>query len=92
MDAFAARDALLARTRAVGLVLTVLVGAATGGVAGLLARTDAADPAPPDAATATPRPLRTVYVPVPAGVRPAPAPARPPQRTRQAPVTVSDAS
>lgn len=82
-DPAAARNALVARTTGVGIALTLLAAALTGGVTGLLARPDpvaaeppAVDPAgaaaPPPVLRPAPRPRRTIYVRVPAA-QPAPA-------------------
>ena len=62
----AARDALLARSTAAGVALTVLAAAGTGAVTGWLARPEPAvaqAPEPPGTAPA-PQPRRTVYLQV----------------------------
>lgn len=80
-DPVAARNALVARTTGVGIALTLLAAALTGGVTGLLARPEPVAAEPPVAETAAPpvtqpipRPRRTIYVRVPAA-QPAPRPA-----------------
>ena len=73
-DRAAARDALVARTTGMGLSLTLLAAALTGGVTGVLARSEplAAEPvpSPSPASGPVPRPRRTVYVRVPAVAAP----------------------
>lgn len=88
-DRAAARDALLARTTGMGLSLTLLAAALTGGVTGVLARPEplAAEPVPsPSPASApVPRPRRTVYVRVPAVSPPFVTPGTARTITRRAP-------
>lgn len=78
-DPVAARDALVTRTTGVGIALTLLATALTGGVTGLLARpepvaaeTPVAETAAPPVTQPIPRPRRTIYVRVPSA-QPAPA-------------------
>jgi hypothetical protein len=87
-DRRAARDALLARSTAVGMALTVLTATATGAVTGWLARPEPAGaqvaPEPP-VTVRLPQPRRTVYLRVVLRQEPAGRPLRTPPRRPAAP-------